>query len=71
VPELNANTPRGTAALAAQIALRRQHIPRAIAVKVVELTDGGLSTFEIASITGLPIPMVNLILRGAPPGVIK
>jgi hypothetical protein len=68
---LNPNTPGGTAALAARIALHHQRIPRAIAVKVVELTDGGLSTFEIASITGLPLPMVNLILRGAPPGVIK
>jgi hypothetical protein len=57
--------------LAAQIALRHQRVPKTIAARVTELADNGMSPFEVSSITGLPLPMVNLILRGAPPGVTK
>jgi hypothetical protein len=65
------NSPGDTTRLAAQIALRNQRVPKTIAARVTELADNGMSPFEVASITGLPLPMVNLILRGAPPGVTK
>jgi hypothetical protein len=48
-----------------------RRVPRAIARKVVELSDGGLAVFEIVHVTGLPIQLVNLILRGGAPGVTK
>jgi hypothetical protein len=57
--------------LAAKIALAHKGIPRAVTLKVAELSDGGLSNFEISARMGLPLPMVNLILRGGAPGVPK
>jgi hypothetical protein len=67
VPELNANTPRGFAALAVAVQLSRQKVHRTVIARVWELADGGMSPFEVSSITGLPIQMVNLILRGTTP----
>jgi hypothetical protein len=57
--------------LAAAIALRHQRVHRTVMAKIQELNDGGLSAHEIASHLGIPLPLVNLVLRGAPPGVTK
>jgi hypothetical protein len=57
--------------VAAAIRLHHERVPRAVVRKVVELSDNGMSTSEISSIVGLPLPLIVLILRGAPPGVRK
>jgi hypothetical protein len=55
------------ARLTAQIQLSHQRAPKAVAAKVVELSDGGLAPFEIAPHVGLPPALVTLILRAAAP----
>lgn len=66
--ELNPNRPADSGRLVARIELENRRIPRAITLKVIELSDGRLATFEIAARLGLPPALVTLILRGAPQG---
>lgn len=65
------NSPGDHERLAAAIDLHHRRVPKAVAAKVLELSDGGLAPFEIAAHLGLPPALVNLILRGAPPGARK
>jgi len=51
----------------AKLEAQHRRIPRVVVIKVLELSDGGMSVVEIASITGWPLPLINLILRGAAP----
>jgi hypothetical protein len=62
---MNPNAPSDGHRLRAELERQLHRIPSHVAVHVTELFDDGLDVFRIASITGLPLPMVNLILRGA------
>jgi hypothetical protein len=53
-----------------RLAAQRQ-VHRALAVRITELADGGLSDFEIQALTGVALPLIRLVLRGAIPGVVK
>ena len=66
---MNPNTPSGTADLAAQIELHHRRVSKAVAAKIHELADGGLTPHEIASHLGIALHLANLVLRGATPGV--
>jgi hypothetical protein len=68
---VNVNTPADALRLRAQLEARARGVPHAVALRVTELFDNGIALFEIAAITGLPPALINLILRGAPPGVPK
>lgn len=68
---MNPNTPGGNADLAAALAVSRQKIHRTVIARIWELNDGGLDLFEIQSLTGLALPLVRLVLRGAPPNGVK
>jgi hypothetical protein len=65
--DVNTNTPGGNAELFARIEFHHRHVPKAIAARITELSDGGLSDFEIQARTGLALPLVRLILRGGSP----
>ena len=68
---MNVNTPGDALRLRAQAEARLKGVPHVVAVRVTEMFDNGIALFEIVALTGLPLAMVNLILRGAPPGVKK
>ncbi len=59
------------AKLAARIEMAHQRIPKAIISRIFELADNGMNVFEIASIMGLPLALIRLVLRGGAPGAIK
>jgi hypothetical protein len=61
---MNVNAPGDAKRLRARLEVQYHGISRAVARKVVELSEGGMTTLEIAAHFGLPVPMVNLILRG-------
>jgi hypothetical protein len=65
---MNDNSPGSNDRLAAQITLENQRIPKAVADRITGLADGGLGLFEIQSITGIALPLIRLVLRGATPG---
>ena len=52
------------AELAAQIALSHQKVHKAVARKIQELYDGGLSLHEIVAATGFPAHLVGVVIRG-------
>jgi hypothetical protein len=63
---LNPNIPRSPLELADHAAaIQRQRVPRAIAARITELADGGLSIFEIQAAMGIPLALVRLVIRGA------
>jgi hypothetical protein len=68
---VNPNAPSDGHRMRAELERQLHRLPPHVAVHVTELADDGLDVFRIASVTGLPLPMVHLILRGAPPGVAK
>jgi hypothetical protein len=65
--DLNSNTPRGTADLAAAIQLSHQKVHRAVVARIWELFDGGLSPAEITAQTTYPPALVRMVLRGGSP----
>jgi hypothetical protein len=69
--ELNINCPADHLMLRARLEARSRGVPHAVAIKIQELSDCGLDVFEIAAHLGIPRPLVVLVLRGAPPGVVK
>jgi hypothetical protein len=68
---VNPNTPGEAARLAVKLDLQNRHIPKAVADRITELADGGLDLFDIKSITDIALPLIRLVLRGAPPGAMK
>ena len=49
---------------AAAIALSHQRVHRAVAARIWELSDGGLSPCEVSAATGYPPYLVKMVLRG-------
>lgn len=47
------------------IASNRRRVHTALATRITELADVGLTPHEIAARLGLPLPLVTLVLRGA------
>jgi hypothetical protein len=68
---MNPNQPGNNADLAARIELHHRRIHKSVATRITELSDGGLSVFEIQATTGLALPLIRLVLRGATLGVTK
>jgi hypothetical protein len=63
---VNINAPSDLHRMRAELEAQLRGVPSAVAVKIQELSDGGLDLFEIQSVTGLPLPLIRLVLRGAP-----
>jgi hypothetical protein len=61
---VNCNAPSDLHRMRAELEAQLHRIPPHVAVHVTELADSGLDVFRIASLTGLPLPLINLILRG-------
>ncbi len=63
---MNPLPPDATVAdVAAAIELRNRHVPEAVTDRILELADGGLDLFEIQKHTGIALPLIRLVLRGA------
>jgi hypothetical protein len=71
LPGTNPNRPADARTVAARMALANQHISKTLPARITELADGGLDLFEIQSVTGIALPLIRLVLRGATPGVPK
>jgi hypothetical protein len=61
---MKANPREELADVAAAIALSHQRVHKAVARKIQELSDGGLSLHEIVAATGFPAHLVKIVLRG-------
>jgi hypothetical protein len=61
---MNINAPTDAKRLRAQLEARYRGVSRAVAIKVLELSEGGMTTLEIAAHLGLSLPIVNLVKRG-------
>ncbi len=68
IEAMNPNAPADAQRLATQLHAERRGVPRAVAIRITELADNGLDIFEIQSITGIALPLIRLVLRGATPG---
>jgi len=57
-------SPGASADLIAAIALNHAKVSRAVAARILDLADGGLSDTEVAHVTGYALALVRLVLRG-------